>query len=438
MALIKDADIAALLSTYGVAGVSLAVLQPDGAGDASIATQVAGVAEKRSEPIPVYDSTYFQICSLSKPIAAVVALQYFKHCGISMDASVNALLAQVGSPFRFRAAEGCDPSWADEVTITHLIDHTGPQMHYVNGVPREHEFPDVIHLVSGTAEKPAPYGYAPLDVRKKPGTTFGYSGGGFIVLQHLMELREKAPISEIVGRHLKACGNACHLGLSFAFEVPGKPHADGHRDTGEAVVGGRLNFPPLAAGAIGSAAGLADWLRQVALAYQRPEGCGGISHDAARLLLASRPDIGSEAFMRSRMGLGMFVFNVTSSEPSRPNRWMLHQAANDGFRGVLLVCFDGPDADNGPRGLVVFANGDNQAMLLVAAVTRLLLSSPKAFNPPIEGFDLSRVASMEGGFKTEGMKQAEIVNLGFRDLVLGAFKRAPEPDDEQEVKRAKA
>jgi len=63
----------------------------------------------------------------------------------------------------------------------------------------------------------------------------------------------------------------------------------------------------------------------------------------------------------------MFTFDVPSSEPARPNRWMLHQAANDGFRGVLLMCFDGPDADNGPRGLVVLANGDNQAMLLVAA-----------------------------------------------------------------------
>ena len=62
--------------------------------------------------------------------------------------------------------------------------------------------------------------------------------------------------------------------------------------------------------------------------------------------------------MRSRMGLGMFTFDVPSSEPARPNRWMLHQAANDGFRGVLLMCFDGPDADSGPRGLVVLANGD--------------------------------------------------------------------------------
>ena len=62
-------------------------------------------------------------------------------------------------------------------------------------------------------------------------------------------------------------------------------------------------------------------------------------------------------------------------------------------------------------------------MLLVAAVTRALLSSRSAFAPPLQGFDLSRVPSMEGGFSTDGMKQAEIVNLGFRDLVLAAFER---------------
>ena len=37
-------------------------------------------------------------------------------------------------------------------------------------------------------------------------------------------------------------------------------------------------FPPLAAGALGTPAALMDWLRQLALAYKRPEGCGAISH----------------------------------------------------------------------------------------------------------------------------------------------------------------
>lgn len=423
MTLLPPDELDGLLAKYGVAGVSIAVLRPDGAGDASVSTQVAGLAD-REKAIEVFDSTFFQICSLSKPIAAVYAHQYFAQAGTPFDTSVNELLAQSGSPYRFRPADACPASWADEVTLSHLVDHTGPQMHYVNGVPRSHTFPPVLSLISGSADAPAPYGYAPLEVNKQPGTVFGYSGGGFLVLQHLLEEREARPVSALLGEHLRACGGLCHLGLSFAPELTAKPIANGYRDNGAKVDGGRLHFPPLAAGAIGSAAGLADWLRQLARAYTRKEGCGPIRHGTARAVLASQPDQGAEAFMRSRMGLGMFVFDVASSEPGVPNRWMLHQAANDGFRGVLLVCFAGPDAAAGPRGLVVLANGDNQAMMLVAAVTRALLASAAAFEPPPQGFDISRVPSMDSGFNTAGMKQAEIVNLGFRDLVLPAFERA--------------
>ena len=120
----------------------------------------------------------------------------------------------------------------------------------------------------------------------------------------------------------------------------------------------------------------------------------------------------------------MFTMDTASGVARRPNRWMLHQAANDGFRGVHLVCFDGPYADGGPRGLVVFANGDNNATLLVAAVCRAVLTSPAAFSQPVAGFDLSRVPAMTGGFEMAGIKQEEIVNLGFKDLVLQAFEPA--------------
>ena len=65
-------------------------------------------------------------------------------------------------------------------------------------------------------------------------------------------------------------------------------------------------------------------------------------------------------------------------------------------------------------------------MLCIAAITRALLSSKDAFSPPLEGVDLSRVPSMAGGFDTAGIKQEEIVNLGLKGLVLGAFIRADE------------
>ena len=125
--------------------------------------------------------------------------------------------------------------------------------------------------------------------------------------------------------------------------------------------------------------------------------------------------------MRSRMGLGMFTFDVPSSEPARPNRWMLHQAANDGFRGLFLVCFDGPSAANGPRGLVILSNGDNDAMLFNCAMARAMLEGLG----PVAGLDFSTVPDPSAGFDSSGLKQEEIVNLGFKSLVLDAFEEAP-------------
>lgn len=409
----------ATLATYGVAGVSLAVLVPDGDGDARVRTQVAGLAD-RGKGMPVYDSTCFEIASLSKPIAATFACQYFAARGIAMETPTNQLLEDAGSPFRIKSSKGLPPEWGQEVSLRMLLDHTGVGMHYVNGVPLSHEFPSVLSLISGSEEAPAPYGYASLDLRRQPGTKFAYSGGGFLILQHILESREGKPIAEIMEPFLAGCGTAVSLGLSFWPILPGKLYAEGYRDDRERVPGGRLNFPPLAAGALGTPAALLDWLRQLAVAYRRPEGCGSITHDAARQVLGSRPDRGSEAFMRSRMGVGMFVFDVASPQ-GVPNRWMVHQAANDGFRGVLLVCFDGPDAARGPRGFVCIVNGDNQGMLAVAAISRAILQSNDAFSPPLQGLDFSRVPSMEGGFSTEGLKQEEIVNLGLKDLLLAAF-----------------
>jgi len=160
------------------------------------------------------------------------------------------------------------------------------------------------------------------------------------------------------------------------------------------------------------------------------------------------------------MGLGVFIFEVPNAQAGASSKWMLHQvnvssalfsgkgqgsnryflcnspfkhisqcahasfpiasqAANDGFRGVYLVCFDGPDASNGPRGFVVLCNGDNQGMFLNCAVCRALLKSP-AFSPPISGLDWSAVPDLST-FSTQGLRQEEIVNLGLKNLVLEAF-----------------
>eukprot|EP00931_Biecheleriopsis_adriatica_P089476 TRINITY_DN63597_c0_g1_i1.p1 TRINITY_DN63597_c0_g1~~TRINITY_DN63597_c0_g1_i1.p1 ORF type:complete len:437 (+),score=63.18 TRINITY_DN63597_c0_g1_i1:87-1397(+) len=428
--LLPPAVLDELLETYGVAGVSVAVLKPG--GDGTIETQVAGLSCRNPE-LPMFDSTWLEIASLSKTFAAAFMLEYFKTRGISEDTPVNPLLREAGSTFELKVVEGQPPEWAEQVTLAQLVNHTGLGMHYVNGVPLSEPMPAVCELISGSDAKPAPYGYASLELTKEPGTQFGYSGGGFLVLQHLLELREGRPIANLMASFLRTSGTAVSLGLSFETKnVPGKQYAEGYRDDGERVQDGRLMFPPLAAGALGTPAALLDWLRQLALAYKHPEGCGGLSHENAVQILTAGPDLGSEAFMRARVGLGVFVFESKAPEHSEASKWMLHQAANDGFRGLYLVCFDGPDAALGPRGFVILSNGDNNAMLVNCCVARRLLKSDVAFDPPLSALDWTKVPTLrgaddgdgdsrEGGFSLEGLKQEEIVNMGIQALVLNAF-----------------
>jgi len=428
--LIPQAELEAMLHTHGVQGISIAVLTPTGAaGDSAVRVQTAGLADVESNT-PLADSTFLEIASLSKPIAAAFAIDYFARAGIPLDAPVAPLLEAAEAPYQLTSAEGKPAEWADQLTLRQLMDHTGLGMHYVNGVPLDDPFPPVLDLISGSAAKPAPYGYMSLEMQKEPGTAFGYSGGGYLLLQHLLECREKKPVADIMAPYLRGCGTAVNLGITFEPKPYGKHIASGYYDGGKPVPLGRKTFPPLSAGALGSAAALADWLRHLCLAYHRPQGSGAISHAAARAMLtpSAKGDLGSEAFMSAAMGVGMFVFDAVPTSTTKPagggpaaaSRWMLHQAANDGFRGVLLICFDGPDARDGPRGVVVLANGDNAAVGLFAVVLRALLTSSSAFSPPLAGLDWTDIPRHED-FSTAGMKQEEIVNLGLKELVLKAF-----------------
>jgi CubicO group peptidase (beta-lactamase class C family) len=442
--LVPKGELDKLLARYEVPGVSIAVIHPPTAshgkastGKSHVVTQVAGLAA-REPPVPMYDSTVLEIASLSKTIAAAFMIQYFREKGKDVNTKVNELFRDAGAKFQLQSEPGSPSEWPEEVTLGQLVNHTGLGMHYVNGVPLNNKMPDVEELITGTAEKPAPYGYASLHMCKKPGTQFHYSGGGFLVLQHLLEILEGKPIAEIMSSFLAASGLAVELGLSFAQNLPGKHYAVGYRDKNAgAVQDTRLMFPPLAAGGLGTAAALAEWLRQLAVAFKDPAGCGPIAHATAVEMLTPGPDLGSEAFMRALMGLGVFVFEAAA--PGLPsNKWMLHQAANDGFRGLYLVCFDGPDAANGPRGLVVLSNCDNDAMFVNCAVTQMLLQSAQAFSPPLQGLDWSQAKSMDGGFTTAGLKQEEIVNLGIKDLVLNAFlKPSANGSDGSKAKVAK-
>ena len=305
---------------------------------------------------------FIECASLSKTVAAAFSIEYFTSRGISMTTSVNRLLDEAGSKWKLTLppedkCNSLNPEWVDEITLTMLINHTALGIHYVYGVPLSNEFPSAEDLLNGTHEKT--YGYAPLYVERKPGTEFKYSGGGFIVLQHLLECREGKPIDAILRPFLEKCGIANEFTFSLRLDDDVKV-AFGHLTRNVEVAprdGGRLSFPPLAAGGLCTSRALATFLIHLARAYEANTDARDlpISPNTAHLMLGPTAlvNLGAYDFMRSKAGPGVFVAEAG------PNRIMLHQAANEGFRGVYMLCFAGPDRG---RGFVLLCNGDNPAV----------------------------------------------------------------------------
>eukprot|EP00601_Ochromonadales_sp_CCMP2298_P022638 CAMPEP_0173306040 /NCGR_PEP_ID=MMETSP1143-20121109/20347_1 /TAXON_ID=483371 /ORGANISM="non described non described, Strain CCMP2298" /LENGTH=145 /DNA_ID=CAMNT_0014247063 /DNA_START=21 /DNA_END=455 /DNA_ORIENTATION=- len=143
---------------------------------------------------------------------------------------------------------------------------------------------------------------------------------------------------------------------------------------------------------------LAHLLVHLSCAYSCAQGSGGISHQTARAMLGrgARKDLGSMEFMGAEIGSGVFVATAGL------NRVMLHQAANDGFRGVYMLCFSGPDRG---KGFVLCSNGDNPAVVFQAEVCREVLG---VNGLGFTGIDYSQWSEADLLFDIRGLKQEAI------------------------------
>ncbi|CAE7591388.1 unnamed protein product, partial [Symbiodinium pilosum] len=272
------------------------------------------------------------------------------------------------------------------------------------------DFPSVLSLVSGERTD---LGYQAIEVSKEPGTCFAYSGGGFLVLQHLIEAMEGAAVEGVCRPFLDITGLS-----DFSFIPHDLPralgrYALGFSDTGDVVAAptGRLAFPPFAAGALGTPRSLANFWAELIAAYTDTARLTPIAHATAVAVLRDNVrDLGSVDFMGARMGLGVFVMDAG------PNKVAVHQAANEGFRGVYIACFEGPDVG---KVMVVLSNGDNYAALLNAEVSRLLLRrwQWKGVN--------GAVLEEDAEFIFRDIPQEQIVNQAYKALVFSAFEPSP-------------
>ncbi len=378
--------LSSLLTKHNITGAMISI------STAQDKIQTLALGESTKGINPVTRETWFEMASLSKTVASCFAMEYFAKNKISLSTSVNSLLEKTNSTFRLTGP------WSEEVAISHLMSHCALNMHYVNGVPANQEMPAIRNFLEGNTQ----FQYPPISVIHKPGTTFQYSGGGFLVLEHLIESLENQSIKQLTQKFLD------ELGMSdFSFEqktLPKKDYATGYLDKGEQVVANRKMFPSFAAGAMGTTESMTKFLHHLTKAFHCLEGSAGISHSTARNMLYGT-DKGCIQFMGAKMGLGIFIAEAGA------NKLALHQGANDGFRSLYIHCYEGP---NTGLGMTLFCNANLPGVFFNAEAAQAIFCELK-----MEGVDLSKFAT---NFDMKNIPQEELVNIGYKNCIFGAFE----------------
>jgi CubicO group peptidase (beta-lactamase class C family) len=140
---------------------------------ASIALAVDG--DEAALAWGVEPGALFQAASISKPVAALVTLRLVAQGTLSLDGDVNEYLISWRLP-------GGDRDLP--VTLRHLLCHAGAlTVHGVPGYDRGQPLPTLAQILDGLPPANTP----PVRRDGVPGREHRYSGGGYVLLQQLLE-----------------------------------------------------------------------------------------------------------------------------------------------------------------------------------------------------------------------------------------------------------
>ena len=204
---------------------------------------VADVAAKR----PATPETLFQAASISKPIAALAVLRLVQDGKLALDEDVNLKLKTWQVPEN-------DFTKVEKVTLRRLLTHSaGTTVSGFPGYASTAAAPTTVQVLNG--EKPA--NTAPVRVDVEPGKMMRYSGGGFTIMQLLVEDTTGRPaVGDTTGKPFPQVMRELVLDpagmTSSTYEQPlpaalTARAALAYQRSGDAVAGGPHTYPEMAA-----------------------------------------------------------------------------------------------------------------------------------------------------------------------------------------------
>lgn len=313
------------MAHHDVPAVSVAVIE-NGALSWARAYGVADIESGRAATT----RTVFQAASISKPVAATAVLTLVERGVLELDGNVNDQLASWSVP---------DHAFDGQVTLRGLLTHTsGLGVSGFPGYARGETVPSAAQVVAGGD----PVNTDPVTVVAEPGSEWSYSGGGYTVMQVLVEDMTDQPFADFVqDRVLQPLGMDRS---TYAQPLPDGWWDDaawGHRNDGSRIPGRFHTYPELAAAGLWTTpTDLATWAIEIQAS----------SEDRSNRVLQT-------ATVQEMLARGMGDWGLGPSVNDDDVRFG-HTGSNQGYRCLLTMATDGS------LGLVVMTNSDNGSALM--------------------------------------------------------------------------
>lgn len=226
------------MARYHVPGLGVAVIR-----DGRIAWAAGYGVRRAGTAAVVSTSTLFQAASISKPVAATAALSLVQEGRLGLDDDVNRVLRAWRIP-------GNRHTMRKPVTLRTLLSHSaGVTVSGFRGYAQGEALPTSSQVLEGAPPANSP----PIRVDQEPGAAFRYSGGGYQIVQRLIEDVTGERFEDVVrDRVLLPYGmDRSTFALSLPAPLAGDAAA-GHRYAGTPIPGGRYWYPEQAAASLWS------------------------------------------------------------------------------------------------------------------------------------------------------------------------------------------
>ncbi len=321
---VRHFNIEERMSHYKVPGLSIAIV--DG-GKIQLAKGYGYICFGTTRKVD--KNTLFQAASISKPVAALMALKLVEEGKLDLDADVNNYLKDWKIETNKFTSE-------KPVTLRELLTHTaGLTVHGFMGYAKGEEIPDLIEILNG--EDPA--NSDPVRPDTIPGSISRYSGGGYTVMQKLIEDVTGESFPDLMKKNiLDKIGMENSTYQQPLPEVLYNQASFGNRGDGSRIEGNWHIYPEMAAAGLWTTpTDLAKYMIEVQESYKGKSN-KVLSREMTIQMLTNQAE---------NQGLGPGVSGTGDSLV------FSHGGANEGFRCMLW------GFANAGKGFVIMTNSDN-------------------------------------------------------------------------------